>query len=480
MRPLITHGITVEASWSLQAVTDQIRTLSAVSSSTPYEQHRDYVLSVLARRCGWLDPSDREALLHDAYTVFLEKQRDGQLDTGSMRTPQVRAYLTQTALNKAMDEGKRAGRRRSVSLDNEELGIDPIDPGRELDDRLASSFDDARIREIVAELPERQQMIIKLRFFFDRTPEEVQRYLGVTERVYRRELERASRHIARRVELVRSGEFCESRRSLILAYVNGVAGPHRVVEARRHLATCPGCATLVRELRATVDRAAMIVPAPLLADAIMRSSGRWSAAIPGHAARMRMAELASKTRTRTVDAAVRLDPAKAVTLAGARPGAAAALVAGCLAAGSGATYCAVNGVPDPLRSLIGADMPTHHPAGPARSKAGSSGPAKVTGESAALAPPPKPLRPSTVTSAKRSATPARRREVRARASSAQSTPASTVAPADTSAEQIHRSTSAEFGVGGGNPVPASPTPERNGTGGKPPPAPTSHLPEFDP
>src|SRR5262249_9030991 len=111
-------------------------------ASSDYERHRDYVLAVLSRRCGWLHPSHREALFHDAYAVFLEKQRDGHLDTGVMRTPQVRAYLTQTALNKAMDEGKRAGRRRSVSLDDEDLGIDPIDPGRALDERLASSFDD--------------------------------------------------------------------------------------------------------------------------------------------------------------------------------------------------------------------------------------------------------------------------------------------------------------------------------------------------
>jgi RNA polymerase sigma factor (sigma-70 family) len=221
-----------------------VATLS--SSSTPYEQFRDYVLAVLSRRCGWLDPSDREALLHDAYAVFLEKQRDGLLDTRSMLPAQVRAYLTQTALNKAMDEGKRAGRRRSVSLDNEDLGIDPVDPERDLDDRVASSFDVARIREIVAELPERQQMIIKLRFFFERTPDETQHYLGVTERVYRRELERASRHIAQRVELVRSGTFCESRHSLLLAYVTGIAGPHRIAEARRHVATCPGCASWVR------------------------------------------------------------------------------------------------------------------------------------------------------------------------------------------------------------------------------------------
>lgn len=217
-----------------------------------YEQHRDYVLAVLGRRCGWLDPSDREALLHDAYAVYLEKQNSGRLDAERMCSRQIRAYLTQTALNKAMDEGKRANRRRLTSLDDPGLGLDPVDPGRELDDRLAARFDEARVREIVAELPERQQLVIKLRFFFDRTPQEIQRYLGITERVYRRELERASRRLAEHFEMLREGKFCESRRSLILAYLTGIAGPNRTLGARRHLKSCPACASWAADLRETV------------------------------------------------------------------------------------------------------------------------------------------------------------------------------------------------------------------------------------
>jgi RNA polymerase sigma factor (sigma-70 family) len=231
---------------------------------SPYEQHRDYVLAVLARRCAWLDPSDREALFHDAYALFLEKQRDGQLDAGAMRAPQVRAYLTQTALNKAMDESKRAGRRRSVPLDDDMLCIDPADPERGLDERLEARLEDARIREIVAELPERQQVVIKLRFFFGRSPREIQRYLGVSERIYRRELERATRQIAARYQQVRQGTFCEERRSLILAYVTGIAGPNRAISARQHLNSCPACASWATEVRRAAARAASAVPCPRL------------------------------------------------------------------------------------------------------------------------------------------------------------------------------------------------------------------------
>jgi RNA polymerase sigma factor (sigma-70 family) len=221
--------------------------MSARLIYSPYEEHRKYVLSVLGRRCAWLDASDREGLLHDAYTVLLEKQREGTLQLSEMRPAQIRAYLTQTALNKALDEGKRAGRRRSVPLLDD--AYESFAPSPAHDELVAARMEGARVREIVAELPERQQQIVSLRFFFDWTPRQIGRYLGVTERVYRRELERGLRHIGERFELVRNGTFCESRESLIRAYVAGIAGPNRSAEARRHLQTCQGCARWAGQLR---------------------------------------------------------------------------------------------------------------------------------------------------------------------------------------------------------------------------------------
>lgn len=215
--------------------------------AVPYQQHRRYVLGVLAHRCRWLEPDEREEMLHDAYTVLLEKHRVGELDVAAMAPHQVRAYLVQTAINKALDEGKRAGRTRSEPIGDRTLA--QPDVGATPEDLAAASLDNARVREIVAELPERQQAIVKLRFFLDRTPEEIQRLLGLTERSYRRELERAMRLVAERYELVRTGEFCESRRSVIRAYVAGIAGPNRARGARDHLASCPACAHWAVHLR---------------------------------------------------------------------------------------------------------------------------------------------------------------------------------------------------------------------------------------
>lgn len=228
------------------------RRLLPGSAPTPYEQHRDYVLAVLSRRCGWLSRDEREEAFHDAYAVVLEKERAGALELDKMAPEQVRAFLTQTAIHKGLDEGKRAGRKRSVPLGDTEF-TEP-DPHRAPEDLVAAGMESARVREIVAELPERRQAIVKLRFFFDRTPTEIQSSLGITERVYRRELERALRHIVERYELVREGNFCESRKSVILAYVMGMAGPTRARAARDHLATCPSCASWAAEFRERAGR----------------------------------------------------------------------------------------------------------------------------------------------------------------------------------------------------------------------------------
>jgi RNA polymerase sigma factor (sigma-70 family) len=216
-------------------------------SVIPYQQHRDYVLTVLSRRCGWLDPEEREEILHEAYVVVLTKQRDGAIDIDAMAPQQVLAFLTQTAINKGLDEGKRVGRKRSVLMGEDEP-TDP-DPGRLPDELAAADMESARVREIVEELPDPKREIVKLRFFLERTPDEIQRALGISERVYRRHLERAVRYIHKRYERVREGSFCDDRRSMILAFVRGIAGPGRARAARAHLATCPSCASWAAELR---------------------------------------------------------------------------------------------------------------------------------------------------------------------------------------------------------------------------------------
>ena len=88
----------------------------AHKTCTPYEQHRSYVLGVVAGRCPWVPRADREAVYHDAYAAMLELENAGRLDADAMHPRQVRAYLAKAAVRKALDERKRAEHRLTVPL----------------------------------------------------------------------------------------------------------------------------------------------------------------------------------------------------------------------------------------------------------------------------------------------------------------------------------------------------------------------------
>jgi RNA polymerase sigma factor (sigma-70 family) len=326
-----------------------MRALTTVQ--TPYEQHRDYVLSVLDRRCRWLDRADREGLFHDAYALLLEKERSGELRLDEMHPHQVRAYLVQTSLYKALDEGKRAERKRTAPMGDDALTTP--DERTPLEEALATNLDGARVREIVDELPERSRAIIKLRYFLDCAPNEVQALLGIGERIYRRDLERAMRHIAERYELVRDGSFCDSRRSLLMAYVMGVAGPNRARQAQAHLDTCPGCRLWAVQLRDAAREVAAVLPFPVLAD---HDSAIRLVELP-LVVKERLADLLSGAKQHATAIAARVDSGTAGMSASLRPGPVAAAVVGCIAIGGGATYCAVEGLPGPVRSLLVQERP---------------------------------------------------------------------------------------------------------------------------
>jgi RNA polymerase sigma factor (sigma-70 family) len=295
-------------------------------SSLAYDQHRRYVLAVLARRCRWLADDEREALLHDAWAILLEKERSGALDVAAMAPAQVRAYLTQTAVNRALDESRRARMRDEPLAEGDRA---PAAPGTALDEVVDADVEAGRIREILGELSARQQTIVKLRFFFDRSPGEIQQLLGVTERAYRRDLERALAVVGERFALVRDGGFCESRGSLIRAFVAGIAGPNRARKAREHLASCPACRHYALELRAATGRVAALAPMPVLTTDDARLH--------------HLAELLTTGRDQAASLATRVDPGSPLTAAGARPGALAAALTACLAVGGGTTYCVVHG-----------------------------------------------------------------------------------------------------------------------------------------
>jgi RNA polymerase sigma factor (sigma-70 family) len=162
------------------------------SSAARYREDRRYVLGVLTRRCRWLDRCQLEDVFHDAYLVLLEKREAG--DLGEMAAAQVRAYLTQTAINKALDQGKWAARRRAMSLDREGCA-ELRSPEPEIEERVIVREDARRVGDAMTTLPERRQKVLTMRYLFGFEPDQIQASLGVSRDVYRHELERGTRAV---------------------------------------------------------------------------------------------------------------------------------------------------------------------------------------------------------------------------------------------------------------------------------------------
>jgi RNA polymerase sigma factor (sigma-70 family) len=161
-------------------------------TSVSYGEDRRYVLSVLGRRCGWLDRGQLEDVFHDAYLVLLEKLESGALDAAEMPRAQARAYLTTTAINKAFEQGRRSSRRRSVPLDLDGYA-ELRSPEPEIEERVIAREDARRLGDAITRLPERRQKVLKLRYYLGFEPDQIQRQLGVSRDVYRHELERGTR-----------------------------------------------------------------------------------------------------------------------------------------------------------------------------------------------------------------------------------------------------------------------------------------------
>jgi putative zinc finger protein len=188
--------------------------------------------------------------------------------------------------------------------------------------------------------------VVKLRWGWGLSRREIASVLGVSEKVVKRDLEVSGRRLSEVVEELRSGRWCQRRRSLVTAYALELLSPSRAARAEAHLRACSGCRGLVHELRRRAEDVSGVAPAPVLAaPSMLRPLEAVGAALDS--ARTQLSDFVSGAKQQAVSLSVRAtDP---TPLAGARPGAVAAAVAGCLAAGTGA-YCAVEGaVPEPLR-----------------------------------------------------------------------------------------------------------------------------------
>jgi RNA polymerase sigma factor (sigma-70 family) len=189
---------------------------------------------------------------------------------------------------------------------------------------------------------------------------EIAEHLGVTPRIVKRSVE--SILATGRDQLVRLVGFgCPDGHELVARYAFGLAASREARHAQLHLLSCARCGTMYERLDGWRERVAALLPVPPAAEAHTDIAERVvqagadalsSGQPPPHAGlRRHLTDAVAHARDQATAAYYRsVDP---TPLAGARPGAVAAVVASCLAVGGGTTYYCVERGADPFAALAG-------------------------------------------------------------------------------------------------------------------------------
>ena len=344
-----------------------------------YRDHERSVLAMLSTRYRDLDPDGRRELYHEAWASVLKRRREG------VEIESLRGYLLGAADKLASKRVYGADARRRKTFDPTAPAFTALADAAEQPDEAVLAADEARrVRMFIEELDQAEQALLKLRLDRGMDPPEIRERLGLTDRQYRRTAERAGKALLAQFRAFDRGEWARGKRSLLCACVMGIASDTQRERAQRLIDEDPCCRAMMSELREFGGNAAALLPLPV--GTVTMASGN-----DGLAQRATelfgdvkggLADLASrvgsptpggggaKDRSLTTLSSVKRQAAETfmgakqhatntyvrvadpTPIAGARPGTAAAIVASCVAAGGGA-YCAVEGVPESLRSPVG-------------------------------------------------------------------------------------------------------------------------------
>jgi len=221
-----------------------------------FEEHRGAVLAML--RAEFRDVPDHEDLYQEAWVEALEKTQQGATITN------VRALLKLIAWRRARD---RLRDFAAVPADpTGALFATQVDEGRLPDDLAQVSIDAAVVQNVVEELDPRRAAAIKMRFELGMESREIEQVLGITrgrlDKLYRT----TYRVIEEQLTVDGTGEapWMRRQRSLLYACLSGLASPRQHERARHLIQTDPACRALFVELRATLERVAVMLPVPFV------------------------------------------------------------------------------------------------------------------------------------------------------------------------------------------------------------------------
>jgi RNA polymerase sigma factor (sigma-70 family) len=244
--------------------------MSALPAASSFDEHlvRDYArlrrkADAIARRSG-LSPEEIEEVFQDAWLVCWRKREEVE---------HVEAFFGQVMRNIVSERLGWKQRHPTVPLEVvRDQGEGEAGPAIEVPDEDAPSPAEAAerrwegrvAREIVEELSPLGRRLVKLRWGLDVKPREIRARLGLSEKRYEKEFKAAGTHVFERAARVSSGHWCEERRSLLKWYALGHAGSAQRGRAEQHLAGCPACRRMVREVKGTVRGLAVILSGPEL------------------------------------------------------------------------------------------------------------------------------------------------------------------------------------------------------------------------
>lgn len=307
-------------------------------------EHAGRLEAQLLRRHASRSRDDVREAVQEAFTRAHQKCR-------GTTEGEVYTWVWRTANHCLIDRHRSAEREVVVAGDSRAL-TDAVDPA--LTPEVSALRDEGKrelrrlFEDVVGGLPIRQREVLALHSRGLKRPE-VARRLGTSPRVVKRDLERIL-EVARATLLERAGDGCEVGRGRVVRFAFGLARGAEAAQAQLHLMECRRCSCLFERLESWREAAAAVAPLPVerqfdlgLLDRIGEKVTDGVVSVKQHAtgASTQVKQQATGIYARAVDA---------TPLAGARPGAAATAIAGCLALGGGATYCVGEGV-DPIDIL---------------------------------------------------------------------------------------------------------------------------------
>lgn len=264
--------------------------------------------------------------------------------------PQTYSWVRLTAHRLLNREDRRHRREPAIdpgSVPARVLACERPGPAEEL---IESEDEDdvARFaRTVSAGLPERARRVWELHSK-GVSRHEIADRLGVSERVVKREVEEILR-IARDTLIVMAGNGCADGEGLVARYSFGLGSEVEASRAELHLSRCEHCSRFHQQLALWREKVGALAPLPVMAatgPGLIGRASQKSLDVLG-SLKQQAVDVVAQAKQHAASSYYRVvDP---TPFAGARPGTAAVIVAGCISLGGGATYCVDQGV-NPFRA----------------------------------------------------------------------------------------------------------------------------------